>query len=198
MKISFLIRKRVSLSSIKYKSKQIIFAVNSNAIMMKNPLTIIVLLFASILWAQPKVEMTPRGFDPIELPTPNIKLEKLIQNSKAWAAFYNKNGYDVYNVTENSLAIDGLIENAYFYRNLGETYSYNIKYTLTIVFKDNKKYTATFAVKEIYAKDVLVKTTIADFFTPVGNLKEDFKDVKPSLERTASKLIKSYADFIAR
>ena len=164
---------------------------------MKNAVTLIMLLFISVLWSQPKVEMTPRGFAPVEIPTPNITLEKLIQNSKAWAAFYNKNPYDVYNVTENSLAIDGLIENAYFYRNLGETYYYNIKYTLLIVFKDDNKYTLTFTIKEIFAKEVRVKTTIADFFTPDDKLKEDYKEVKPSLERSANKLIKSYADYIA-
>jgi hypothetical protein len=164
---------------------------------MKNVVSLIMLLFISVLWSQPKVEMTPKGFAPIEIPSPNNTVDNLIQNSKAWAAFYNKNAYDVYNVTENSFAIDGLIENAYFYRNLGEKYSYNIKYTLTVVFKDDKKYTLTFTVKQIFAKEVPVKTTIADFFTPNGKLKEDFKEVKPSLESTVNKLIKSYADYIA-
>lgn len=150
-----------------------------------------------MIWSQPKLKMTPNGFAPVELPTPNFINEKLIEKSKSWAAYYNKNGFDVFNVTENSLTISALNENAYFYRNIGVTYSYNIRYNMTIVFKDNNTYSLTFEVKEIYAKEVLVQTTIADFFTPDGKLKEDYKEVKPSLEKTVNRIVKSYSSYIA-
>ena len=165
---------------------------------MKHFIAILFLLTGSLIWSQPKLEMTPTGFAPIELQTPNLTTEKLIEKSRAWAAYYNKNGFDVFNVTENSLAISALNENAYFYRNIGVPYYYNIRYNMTIVFKDNNTYTLSFEVKEIYAKEVLVKTTIADFFTPDGKLKEDFKEVKPSLEKTVNRIVKSYTRYLAR
>lgn len=66
------------------------------------------------------------------------------------------------------------------------------------MFEENQKYTLTFIVKEIYIDNVLLKTTVADFFTSEGKLKEDYKDVKPSLESTANRIIKSYINFIAQ
>ena len=157
-----------------------------------------ILLFFIIgtLSAQNTLEMMPRGFAPITLSAPNKPLEKLIESATAWAPYYNKKGYDVYDVSANSITIDAWKDNAYFYRNLGERYDYNIKYSLKVVFNSDKTYTLTFAVKDIYAKEVLVKTTVADFFTPEGKLKEDFLDVKPSLENTANKIVKSFAEFI--
>lgn len=161
-------------------------------------LSAVLLLFVSFAWAQePLLEMTPKGFAPIEFQTPNKKNEKLMEAVKAWAPYYNKKGYDLYEVTSNSASIDGFKEYAYFYYNLGERYDCNIVYTLKIVFNANKTYTLQFLVKEIYAKETLTKTTVADFFTPDGKLKQDFADVKPSLEKTANRIIKSFAEFIA-
>ena len=60
----------------------------------------------------------------------------------------------------------------------------------------NNKSTLTFSVKAIYAKEVLVKTTISDFFTPSGNLKEDFIEVKPSLENTAENIVNSFVSYM--
>ncbi|SCY66040.1 hypothetical protein [Flavobacterium caeni] len=154
-------------------------------------------VFSVAMVAQPSVEMTPRGFAPITIPSPAKPLEKLMEAATAWAPFYNKNGHDVYDVGNNALTVDALRENAYFYRNLGERFDYNIVYTLKIVFNDNRTCTLSFSVKEIYAKEAPVKTTVADFFTPEGKLKEDYLEVKPSLELTANKIVKSFADFIA-
>ena len=159
-----------------------------------------ILLFFStlLLTAQPQMEMTPKGFAPVEFKTPQRPNEKLIEAVKAWAPFYNKKGYDIYDVTENSISVDAMREYAYFYRHLGERYDYNIKYGLKITFNENKTYTVVFSVKEVYAKQTLTQTTIADFYTPDGKLKEDFDQVKPSLENTANKIVKSLSDFIAR
>jgi len=163
---------------------------------MKFTLNIFLFFCTALAFAQPKLEMTLKGFAPIELPTPAKPNEKLIEASKSWAAFYNKQGYDVYDVTESSLKIDALKKNAYVFRNLGETFSYDITYTLSIVFNADKTYKLQFAVKQIYLKGTPVKTTIPDFFMPDGNLKEDFSDVKPTLEDTANKIAVSFSNFI--
>jgi len=163
---------------------------------MKVLLKILLLILPFVGTAQIEMVMTPQGFTPMEFATPDKPSDKLIQSAKSWAAYYNKKGYDTYDITENSLSIDGFKENAYFYRNLGETYDYHIRYKLKIVFGNDKKYALTFAVKEVYAKDVLIRTTISDFFTPSGNLKEDFKEVKPSLENTAENIVNSFVTYL--
>lgn len=165
---------------------------------MKYFLRIALFFWVTISPAQVKLELTPKGFTPLEMEMPNQSISKLLQLSKSWAPHYNKNGYDVFNVTENSISIEALNENAYYYWNLGVKYNYDIKYVLKIVFGENQKYTLTFTVKEIYSNAALLKTTVTDFFTPEGNLKEDFKDAKPSLENTANKIVRSYTSFITR
>lgn len=165
---------------------------------MKHLLFSLLLLCICNCRAQSPLEMTPQGFVPMTMNTPDKPFEKLLENSKSWAAFFNKKGYDVYDVTDNSLSIEALKEYAYIDRNMGVTYDYNIIYTLKIVFNENKKYTLTFVVKEIYANEALTKTTVADFFTPDGKLKSDFEEVKSSLERTAERIVTSYASFIKR
>lgn len=164
---------------------------------MKSLFYTLLFCYATTAFAQFKPEMTPQGFAAIELQTPPKTNEKLIEAAKGWAASYNKKTYDVYDVTENALSIDGWKENAYFYRHLGERYDYNIKYTLKVVFNKDKTYTITFILKEVYAKEALVKTQVADFFTPDGKLKEDFEEVKPSLENTVERILKSFSTFIA-
>jgi len=165
---------------------------------MKHFLKITLFFWIAISSAQTKLEMTPKGFAPIEIQIPNRPNNKLIEQSKAWASYYNVKAYDVFDVTENSITIEALNENACYYWNLGVKYNYDIKYILKIVFGENQKYTLTFTVKEIYTDAVPLKSTIADFFTAEGKLKEDFTDVKPSLERTVNEIVKSYTRFIAQ
>lgn len=141
--------------------------------------------------------MTPDGFLPLNYKTPAKPLEKLIELSKAWAGFYNKDGYDVTEVTENSLTVTALKLTACYYYNLGVRYDYNVRYTLKINFKKDQTFTILFTPMEFYANEVLTKTKISDFFTPDGKLKNDFKDVKPSLEITGEKIVKSYLNFIS-
>ncbi len=164
---------------------------------MKHSFTISLLFFISIIWSQPIMEMTPQGFEPISFTTPNKTTEKLIEFSRTWANTYNKDGVDISDVTQNSLVIAALKLSAAYYYNIGVQYDYNIRYELKVVFNQDKTYTLTFHPKEFYANEVLTKTTIADFYTSEGKLKDDFRDVKPSLEAMADRIVKSYTNFIS-
>jgi hypothetical protein len=164
---------------------------------MKDLLKIVLFFWIAVSSAQTKLELTPKGFAPLEIETPNQPINKLIEQSKVWAPHYNINGADVFDVTANSLTIEARYENAYYNYNLAVKYDFDIKYRIKIVFGDNQKYTLTFTVKEIYIDNVPLKSTVTDFFTSEGKLKDDFKDAKPSLEITVNKIIKSYINFIA-
>jgi len=158
---------------------------------MKNFTFLFLILFSSVCVAQDKFELTPTGFNPVEIAKPSKTNEQLIESARAWADSYNKREYDIYDVSENSISIDGMKDNAFYYRNVGETYYFRIKYGVKLTFGANT-ITMTYSVKEIYQKKTLIKSTIADYFTPDGKLKEDFEDIKPSLEQTANNLLKSY------
>ncbi|CAM3423540.1 hypothetical protein FLLO111716_09520 [Flavobacterium longum] len=152
------------------------------------------LLTASLATAQ-GFELTPRGFEPVEIQRPNRPNEKLIDLTKAWADYYFKQQYDIYNVTANGLDIDVYKENGFFYHNLGELFSHRIKYTLKIEFLE-ASCRLRFTVREIYAKKTLLKMTPQDFFGPDGQLKDDMDEAKSSLEKTANNALTSYMKFI--
>jgi hypothetical protein len=147
--------------------------------------------------AQPRLELKPQGFEKLELKTPNKPLDRLMELSKSWASYYNKNAPDISEVTLNSLTIEARVENAFYSYNVGVKNNYDIRYSLKISFNEDQKYTLSIAVKEIYTENVLVKTTVADFFNAEEKLKDDFRDAKPSLENTVNKIVKSYVNFIA-
>lgn len=162
--------------------------------MMKTCFASFLFLVAIAVSAQ-QAELTPSGFEPIEIPRPHKTNEKLIEAARDWSAVYNKQGHDEYNVTSNSLDIDATKDNAFFYRNVGETFTQRIKYTLHVDFTD-ESVRLQFSVKEIYSKKTLLKMTTADFFLPDGRTKEDMEEAKLSLEKTANNILLSFARFI--
>ncbi|ALM48365.1 hypothetical protein AMR72_05285 [Flavobacterium psychrophilum] len=166
---------------------------------MRKLLSLLFILFGLSVYAQPKLELTPRGFDPVEVTIPSIPPEKFIELSKSWTTEYNRRlkGADVTNVTDSSLTISAFKKNAFFFRNRGEMFEYTINYSMKITFS-NQSYTLQFIVNDIYTDDdTLVKYKLPDYFNSSGELKEGYADLKPSLERTVNSIVASHYNFIA-
>lgn len=165
---------------------------------MKNVFSIALFFCITAVFSQTKLELTPQGFQSLEIKTPEKTLDRLMELSKAWASFYNKSDYDVSAVTANSLTIEAKNENAFYYYNVGVKYNSDIRYSMKISFNADKTYKLSISVKEIYAGNVLTQKTAADFFTAEGKVKEDYIDAKPSLENTINRIVKSFSNFIDR
>ena len=165
---------------------------------MKPILSLVFFFFSSLVFSQINVEMTPSGFASVKIDRPPKTLEKLIEKSQSWAPYYNRNNrysFDVYDVTENALSIDASKENAFYYRNRGVAYQQRIKYKLRVEFSDSF-YTLTFSIKEIYSGNNITKLSVSDFYASDGRLKEDYEEVKPSLEFTVNAIINDFATFL--
>ncbi len=149
--------------------------------------------------AQSNLELTPQGFEAVQVEIPATSNEKLIETSKAWAASYNRRnrkGYDVYDVQQNAMSISALKKNGFFIRNKGETFGYTIRYNIKLVFYGDY-YTLQFIVTDIYTDDdTLVKYKLPDYFTSSGELKDGYENLKPSLEKTVNEIVTSYHDYI--
>ncbi|MFD2603271.1 hypothetical protein [Flavobacterium suzhouense] len=146
----------------------------------------------------PVLELTPKGFDAVEGTIPTTANEKLIELSKMWAAETNLRikGYDASNVTSNSMVISAFKKNAFFLRNKGETFNYNIAYSMKLSFHGNY-YSLHFVVNDIYtANDVIVKYKLPDYFDNDGDLKDGYDTLKPSLERSVNEIVRSYHNFL--
>jgi hypothetical protein len=156
------------------------------------------LFVTGIAVAQPKMELLSGSFPPVQAAIPQTRPEKLIEISRAWAGEFNRRqkGYDVSDVTANSLTISAFKKNAFFYRNNGEMFDYAIRYTMKITFYPDY-YTLLFTVTDIYADgDSLVDYKLPDYFTSSGKIKEGYTDLEPSLEKTVNDITSSYYNFI--
>lgn len=167
---------------------------------MKKLLFLLLFATAGPLFCQIKMELTPDGFASVDIQKPNVPQQKLEDRIRAWVSAYNEKnefGYDIYEVSESGMKIDAYKMNAFYYRNRGEVYQHRIKYTLKIDYLDTSL-RVKFSVAEVYAGKNLLQLSIPDFFNPDnGKLKDDYLDAKPSLEKTASKIVESFASYMA-
>lgn len=166
---------------------------------MQRLLLICCLIITGTAIAQPQMVLMPYGFDPVEVQIPAISQEKFIELSRSWAAEFNRNqkSYDVSDVKSNSLTITAFKRNAFFYRNLGETFQYTIRYTMELSLFDSY-YKLIFTITDIYANDdVLINYKIPDYFSSSGQLKDGYSDLKPSLEKTVNYIVASHYNTIA-
>lgn len=158
---------------------------------MERRLTLLLLLLlVTAMYAQPRLELTPSGFPPVSFTIPPGNDEDRIETVAAWAAGYNKKGYDISAGSNSSVVVEARRDNAFFYRDRGEEYAFRIRYALSVRFEGTTCH-VDFAIREIYGKDKLLESTLADYFLSDGRLKEDFREVKPSIERTANDILGS-------
>jgi len=157
------------------------------------------LLCCALSFAQPpRLELTPGGFDVVAVALPAAPAEKLIDLTKVWAFEFNRkeDGFDITNVTANSITISAFKDNAFFYRERGQAFDHKIRYTMEITFND-AGYTVDFKIPEIYSDDRLIEYTIPDYFTREGKLKEGYGAIERSLEASVNNIVKSHYNFLA-
>ncbi|RYZ83005.1 MAG: hypothetical protein EOP06_20725 [Proteobacteria bacterium] len=167
---------------------------------MKNFLLLLLLIVGPASISQVTMELTPQGFASFTIPKPDVPAQRLEDRIRGWVSSYNEKnefGYDIYDVSEGGLSIDAHKRNAFFYRNKGEVFQHRIKYTMRIEYLETN-IKVQFSVAEVYAKKNRIELTVADLFAPDGRLKDDYLDAKPSLEKTASKIVNSFADYMAK
>ena len=163
---------------------------------MKRLIAIAFLSFTPI-WAQPpQVELSRTGFPAVDVSIPNTPNEKLVDLTKNWALeTYKRGNFDVTDVTDNTVTISAVERRAFFYRNKGEGFDHDIRFDMKFTFSDNR-YTVNFTVRQIFADGVRIEYAVPDYFTSDGKLKEDYDEVKPSLEATVNKILRSHYNFI--
>ena len=157
------------------------------------------ILTGTMLAQPPRMELKPTGFDPITVSIAATPNDKLIELTKSWAMEFNRrerDKVDITNVTANSMTVSAYRKNAFSYSNRGETFYQKIHYNMDIVFSGDS-YTLTFTVTDIFADDNKRLTyLLPDYFLPDGRAKEDYDDVKPTLEKSVNAIVRSHYNFI--
>lgn len=166
---------------------------------MKAIATLIVLLTVLCAKAQtPVLTLSPRGFEPVSYTTGRIDDKKFADLSKAWVTELKRRDekFDLSNVSSSSLTISGLVKNAFFYRNRGETFQHKAKLVMKVDFTATG-YTLTVSIPEIYGdNDTPSKYTLPDYFNSSGNLKEGYDGLQASVEDTVNDIALNYYNFI--
>jgi len=194
MKTSLLTKKKLNLSLRTYKIRTscAIFVRDINRKNMKNFYPFILFFTTILSFGQSKSELLPNGtFPPVEENIKPMTNEKFVDGARLWIGEFSRGEYDITEVTENSLTIDAFRDNAFLYTNRGESFPHKVKYQLKIT-KNGNKYSANFKVTEIYTKKTILESTLADYFTSDGKLKEGFEEVKPSMDRTVNIILGSF------
>ena len=159
----------------------------------------LVMLLPAIAFGQPSLQLEPSGFALVTVSIPTTLNEKLIDLTRAWAQEYNrrnKQGYDVLDVTDNTLTISSYKKNACYYRDRGESFNLSVNYTMQFTFSENS-YTLAFTVTDIFAdNDKLLEYKIPDYFTPEGRLKEGYDELDNSLEKNVNDIARSHYNFL--
>lgn len=164
---------------------------------MKNFYSFILLFTLTFSFGQSKSELLPNGtFPSVEETIKPMTNEKFLDGTRLWIGEFSRGEYDITEVTENSLTIDAFRDNAFLYTNHGESFLYKIKYQLKIAKKGNK-YSADFKVTEIHTKKTILESTMSQYFTSEGKLKEGFEKVKPSMDRTVNIILGSFYKYIS-
>lgn len=164
---------------------------------MKISLPLLFLFTSLFSNAQAIMELTPRGFEPNPIVgnLPPMTNEKFIEGTQLWIQEFSRDDADITDVTENSLTIDAFRDNAFYYTNRGETFYFKVKYRIKVA-KEGNRYSLSFQVTEIHTKKTIQKSLMTDYFTPDGNLKDGFEEVKPSIEKTVGIILNSYNRYI--
>lgn len=166
--------------------------------MSKLLLTFSCIFFFGLSMAQPPaMELKQNGFDAVTVSFPSTPAEKLIELTQNWAFEFNRkeSGFDVTNVTTNTITVTANKKNAFFYRERGEAFDHDIRYEMQLAFNNNN-YTLNFVVTEIYFNGKRIEYTIPDYFTANGRLKEGYEEIERSLEATVNNIVKSHYNYI--
>jgi len=145
----------------------------------------------------PRMELQQSGFAPVEVPIPAIPAERLLELTQTWANEFNRreDGFDVTNVTANTITITANKDNAFFYRDRGQAFDHKIRYELQLTFNAGS-YTARFVINEIYKDDKRIEYNIPDYYNSAGRLKEGYEEIERSLEATVNNIVMSHYNFL--
>lgn len=164
---------------------------------MKQLVLFCLLLGVGTLSAQPATELSASGFAPVTFSVPARDMLDRVDAISRWAARENRKGHDIVRESDQTLRVEARRDNAFFYRDRGEEHAFRVRYVMKIQFSDTSC-TVRFSVSEIYDKDQLLQTQLSGYFRADGRIKEDFEEVKPSMERTANALLRSLYDVLQR
>jgi len=144
----------------------------------------------------PKFELTMNGVEPIVVQFDGMSAPILYQKTLVWVQKTYKNPEKVLaaNIPNQEVRINGFSESAFLYKTMGMTNYYDLDYTYTVQFKD-EKLRLEFTPGQAWSNGSPY-VSYEYFFKKTGELKNVYKDSKPSYEETMNNLVNSLCDYL--
>ena len=144
-----------------------------------------------------KFELTKDGVAPIVVNIDSSKAEAIYKKTLNWVQESYKTPKEALktNIENEKIRVDGFKKNAWYYKSLGVTNSYDMEYSFEIEFKDNK-IRLTYSPGQFWADNQKVLYDYKTFFKSSGELKSAYKEAKPSLEQSMNELALSLYTYL--
>lgn len=166
---------------------------------MKNLFLSVFLLTSLFCFSQdiPKFELTKDGVAPIVVNIDSLNAETIYKKTLNWVQENYKNPKEVLkaDIPNEKIRIDGFKKSAWYIKSLGYKVEYGMEYVFEIEFKENK-IRMTYTPGESWGDTKKVGFTYKNFFKDDGELKNAWKDGKPSLEDSMNELSLSLYNYI--
>ncbi len=158
---------------------------------------LILLLWCSLCFAQPKVVIDNGTIPDVDLGIPNVDAKKITDLTKAWVTEVQRSGetLEVSNISSGGLTISGYKRNAFYYRDRGETHWQDAKVVMQVTFS-NTAMSIKITLPELYTNQGKpIKYTLPDYYAN-GKLKDGYEGLESSLQDNLEKIVRSYYNFI--
>ena len=147
----------------------------------------------------PQLKLSNNGVEPIVIESEGLSANELYSKSLNWVQETYKTPSKALkaNILNQKIRVDGFVRNAWWYKSLGVSFSYDIEYTVEISFKDGR-YRFEYIVGDSYTEDgVKVLFNNKTWFKKNGEIKKSFIPAVASLEETMNNLSQSFYSYVS-
>lgn len=142
-------------------------------------------------------ELTRDGVKPIQISLENMSPQQIYTKTLAWVEKNYENPQEVLKATieSKSIKIAGFKALAWYYMGFGFKHEFDMDYTLQIDIQDNEV-TLTFTPGKFSSGGQEAPFTSEIFFDYTGEVDWQYKDAKPSMEKTMNEIASSLIAYL--
>ncbi|MES2813216.1 MAG: DUF4468 domain-containing protein [Bacteroidota bacterium] len=156
------------------------------------------LLITCSSYSQNKMQLNPKGFEPVVTEMEGQTSAQLFEKTKMWVQTYYKNPKEVSaaEIQNEMIRINGYSGNCYETKALGMTNVFGCTYSIEIEFKEGK-YLYTMNINEMTSRGQRVLYTYKDFFKDSGEVRKVYAKSVETMNSTANNIYNSLFDYLS-
>jgi len=166
---------------------------------MKIVFSLIFVLISTLSHSQKMTnfELTKEGVKPVNIKLGNLGAKIIYKKTMDWVQenYSNPSAVLKSNIENKTIRIEDLKRNAWFYMGFGFKNEFDMEYSFQVDIQDNKV-KLTFTPKQFWNGDEKAPFSYDLFFTNDGRVDWQWKDAKPSMDKTMNDIGLSLLSYI--